>query len=177
MTAVWWFHCRKGIGSYWQYGPGAGYCSAMDITDRTIIALLQDNGRMSVTDLADSIPLSVSATSERLRRILDAGLITGFTANVDPVAVGRTIEAIVDVRFMTGTYNSDLDFSSDALSGVVDALHATGRFDMQLRVLARDVAELDRLLEKLKDEHHAEETNTRLVLRTLEGFPRPLRVH
>lgn len=146
----------------------------MDTIDRKIVALLQNDGRMSVTDLADSIPLSVSATSERLRRILDSGLITGFTANVDPVAAGRTIEAIVDVRFLAGTYNADLDFSEPALSGVVDAIHATGRFDMQLRVLARDVAELDQLLESLKDDHHAEETNTRLVLRTIEGFPRPL---
>lgn len=129
---------------------------------------------MSVTDLADGIPLSVSATSERLRRIVDSGLITGFTAKVDPVAVGRTIEAIVDVRFLAGAYNADLDFSDPALSGVVDAIHATGRFDMQLRVLARNVSELDRLLEVLKDVHQAEETNTRLVLRTIDGFPRPL---
>ena len=148
----------------------------MDATDRKIVALLQNDGRMSITDLADSLPLSISATSERLRRILDSGLITGFTAQVDPVAAGRTIEAIVDVRFITGTYNSEIDFSDDALRGIVDAIHATGRFDMQLRVFARDVAELDRLLETLKDDLNAEETNTRLVLRTLDGFPRPLPV-
>lgn len=131
---------------------------------------------MSVTDLADALPLSISATSERLRRLVDSGVITGFCALIDPAAAGRTIEAIVDVRFPPGGYDTNVDFTHPALDGVVDALHPTGRFDLQLRVITADVAELDQLLEVLKDEHQAEETNTRLVLRTVDGFPRPLPV-
>lgn len=128
---------------------------------------------MSVTDLADLLPLSLSATSERLRRLLESGVISGFTAQVDPDAAGRTIEAIVDVRFPPGS-DEHVEWDHPALRGVLDAFHPTGRFDLQLRVMTADVAELDRLLQTLKEEHHAEETNTRLVLRTIDGFPRPL---
>ena len=60
------------------------------------------------------------------------------------------------------------------IRALLDAVHLTGRFDVQLRVMARDVAELDTMLAKLKDEIGAEETNTRLVLRSLDGFPRAM---
>lgn len=146
----------------------------MDNLDRKIIGELQIDGRISVTELADRLPLSLSATSDRLRRLLDSGVISGFAALVDPISVGRTIEALVDVRFGPGGYAPDLDFSSPNVAGVVDAVHLTGRFDMQLRVVARDVAELDGILEALKDDMHAEETNTRLILRSISGFPRPI---
>ena len=150
----------------------------MDEIDRKIIAVLQSDGRISVTDLADQLPLSVSATSERLRRLLDDGPITGFTAVVDPDRAGRPIQSVIDVRFQPGAYSPDLDFhdagADGAFDGVIDAIHLTGRFDLQLRVMTRDVGELDRILERLKDELGAEETNTRLVLRTIEGFPRPV---
>jgi DNA-binding Lrp family transcriptional regulator len=59
---------------------------------------------------------------------------------------------------------------------VINAVHLTGPFDMQLRVAARDVAELNELLQALKDDLGAAETNTRLVLNTVEGFPRPVAV-
>lgn len=149
---------------------------AMDAIDRKLIAELQSDGRMSVTDLAERLPLSLSATSERLKRLLDSGAITGFSAEVDPQLLGRTIQAVVDVRFAPGSYNLRLDIDRPEFAGVVDAVHLTGRFDLQLRVVARDVSELDRLLELLKEDLGADETNTRLILRSLEGFPRPLPV-
>ncbi len=131
---------------------------------------------MSVTELADRLPLSLSATSERLKRLIESGVIARFTAQVDPERLGRTIEAVIDVRFASGSYNPTLDFDRTEFFGVVDAVHLTGRFDLQLRVVARDVGELDRLLELLKEDLKAEETNTRLILRSLDGFPRPLPV-
>ncbi len=147
--------------------------SAMDQIDRKIVGELHNDGRMSLTDLAESLPLSLSATSERLRRLRESGVITGFGVRIDPQATGRAIDAIVDVRLGTGVTADALD---EALRGqpiVTNAMHLTGRFDTQLRVAARDVAELDELLTLLSDHVGAEETNTRLVLRTIAGFPRP----
>ena len=147
----------------------------MDSLDRKIIAELQMDGRVSVTELAERLPLSLSATSERLKRLTESGVITGFHARVDPALAGRSIEALVDVRLGPGSYSTDPAFDDPGYDAVIDAVHLTGRFDVQLRVLAADVAELDALLGRLKDEIGAEETNTRLVLRSLEGFPRVLR--
>lgn len=147
----------------------------MDSLDRKMIGILQEDGRISVTDLAERLPLSLSATSERLRRLIDSGVVTGFHASIDPDLAGRPIEALVDVRLTPGSPYDDARFAGPGYDSVIDALHLTGRFDIQLRVLAADVAELDTLLGKLKDDLGAEETNTRLVLSAIDGFPRPVR--
>ncbi len=144
---------------------------ALDEIDRQIIGELQIDSRISVADLADRINLGPSATSERLRRLRASGIVRRFTIELDPRAIGRQIDAFVDVRFATN-YSPGLDFEAPELAAVVEATHLTGRYDLQLRVSATDVAELDRLLEALKDELGAVETNTRLILRTIEGFPR-----
>lgn len=146
----------------------------MDDIDRKIIGQLQIDGRMSATELSDRVDLSLSATSERLRRLRSAGVISGFTVAVDPTAAGRPIQALVDVRLpASGSYSSGVDGAIIELDGVIDAVHLTGPFDTQLRIAARDVAELDQILAVLKDELGVQETNTRLILRTIDGFPRP----
>jgi Lrp/AsnC family leucine-responsive transcriptional regulator len=149
----------------------------MDAIDHKILAILSNDGRITATDLAKKIQLGLSATSERLRQLQADGVIQRFAAIVDPARMGRSIEAVVDVRIGPGfgaTRSQDeFDEAIASLPAVIDAIHVTGRFDTQLRVAARDVAQLDELLVRIKDELGAEETNTRLVLRTLGGFPRP----
>ena len=148
----------------------------MDLIDRRIIGELQQDGRMSTTDLAARISLSISATSERLRRLRESGLIERFTVVIDQALAGRTLEAIVDVRLLPTVDSLFVDDAIADLDPVVDAVHVTGRYGYQLRIAARDVAELDELLTRLKDDLGAEETNTTLILRTMDGFPRSIRL-
>ena len=132
---------------------------------------------MSTTDLAARISLSISATSERLRRLRESGLIERFTVVIDQALAGRTLEAIVDVRLLPTVDSLFVDDAIADLDSVVDAVHVTGRYGYQLRIAARDVAELDELLTRLKDDLGAEETNTTLILRTMDGFPRSIRLN
>ncbi len=148
----------------------------MDLIDRRIIGELQQDGRMSTTDLAARISLSISATSERLRRLRESGLIERFTVVIDQALAGRTLEAIVDVRLLPTVDSLFVDDAIADLDPVVDAVHVTGRYGYQLRIAASDVAELDELLTRLKDDLGAEETNTTLILRTMDGFPRSIRL-
>ncbi len=145
----------------------------MDKLDQKLVGLLADDGRMSITDLADALPLSISATRDRLRRLEGTGVIAGFTVQLNLTAVGQAIEALVDVRLGPGHSTADVDAAIAAMPPVIQAQHLTGRFDMQLHVVASDVSELDELLTRLREEAGAAETNTRLVLRELDGFPRP----
>ncbi len=146
----------------------------MDEIDRRIIGELAADARVSVSELAQRLPLSPSATSERLRRLQNDGVIIGTTVVVDPAAVGRTIEALVDIRLSPDAEVDVIDAGLLAEPCVINAVHLTGPFDMQARVAATDVAELNHLLVRLKDDLGAIETNTRLVLNTSPGFPRPV---
>ena len=63
----------------------------LDRIDRRLLAVLQVDGRITVTDLADRIGLSATATADRMRRLMREGYITGFRAELDPVKleIGR----------------------------------------------------------------------------------------
>jgi Lrp/AsnC family transcriptional regulator, leucine-responsive regulatory protein len=144
----------------------------VDAIDRKIISLLVDDGRLSVTELADAVHLSLSAASQRLRRLRESGAIDRFTIRLDSEAVGRPIDALVDLQLTPGAPWSGIDDALRHNPEVVDAVHVTGGFDYQIRVRTRTIADLDQLLQNFKEHLGVRETSTRVVLHTVEGFPR-----
>ena len=138
----------------------------MDQLDRAILGELVRNARISYRDLGAAVGLSANAAADRVRRLRRAGVITGFTATLDPAAAGRRLVALIDVRLAAAGTNEAFEAEVAELEAVTDALHVTGRFDYQLRVACRDTAELDRLLRQLKRGGAVTETETRVVLRS-----------
>ncbi len=69
----------------------------IDRTDRKILKLLQEDGRIATVELADKIGLSPTATSERLKRLLRDGYVTGFRAMLDPGKLGRELLVFIEV--------------------------------------------------------------------------------
>jgi Lrp/AsnC family transcriptional regulator, leucine-responsive regulatory protein len=139
---------------------------SMDDLDRAILGQLVRNARISYRDLGAAVGLSANAAADRVRRLRREGVITGFTATVEPAAAGRRLVALIDVRLAAAGSNEAFEAAVAELEAVTDALHVTGRFDYQLRVACRDTAELDRLLRRLKRGGGVTETETRVVLRS-----------
>ena len=144
----------------------------MDAIDRKILALLVEDGRLSVTELADAVHLSLSAASQRLRRLRESGAIDRFTVRLGGEAVGRPIDALVDLQLTPGAPWAGIDDALRQRDDVVDAVHVTGGFDYQIRVRTATIGDLDRLLQELKEDLGVRETSTRVVLHTVDGFPR-----
>lgn len=144
----------------------------MDEIDRKILMLLMDDGRTSVTDIADEVHLSLSAASQRLRRLRESGAIYRFTIAVGGAAIGRPLDALVDLQLSPGAPWAGIDDALRDHVDVVDAVHVTGGFDYQIRIRARTIEDLDDLLRWLKESMGVRETSTRVVLHTVEGFPR-----
>ena len=69
----------------------------IDRTDRKILKLLQEDGRIATVELAEKIGLSPTATSERLKRLLRDGYVTGFRAMLDPSKLGRELLVFIEV--------------------------------------------------------------------------------
>jgi Lrp/AsnC family transcriptional regulator, leucine-responsive regulatory protein len=121
---------------------------SLDAADHSIIRELQRDGRMSVADLARAISLSPSATADRLRRLTDDGVITGFTATVDAEALGYTVTAFVRLAYPSGNYKPFHDLV-DATPEVVEAHHVTGVDCFVLKVIARSMRDLERVTGRL----------------------------
>lgn len=113
----------------------------MDDIDRTILALLQDEGRLSVTELAGRLPLSVSRTQRRLRALEDAGVIRGYRAELDRARLGLDFAAIVFVTMRQEDRDTVRAFEGAVavLPFVTSAERLFGDPDYVIRVVAADL--------------------------------------
>jgi Lrp/AsnC family leucine-responsive transcriptional regulator len=120
----------------------------LDTTDHAIVARLQSDGRMSIAQLAREISLSPSATAERLRRLTDGGVITGYSITVDPEALGYAVTAFVRLAYPSGNYKPFHDVV-DVTPEIVEAHHVTGADCFIIKVHARSMRDLERLTGRL----------------------------
>ena len=137
----------------------------MDEIDSEILRILRADGRRSWRDLGADVGLSANAATNRVRRLRQTGVITGFTAIVDPAAGGRQLEALVGVILAHGRESDGFAIAASKLGPVTEVLHLAGAPDYQLRVACRDTAELDVLLRTLRLKLGASDTETKIVLR------------
>ncbi len=146
----------------------------MDRIDRDILGALVVDGRLSVKVLAERIGLGASATGDRLRKLETAGVIKGYTVQIDAVAAGATIDALIDVQLEPGAGFATIDEEIAGVAEIVDAVHLTGTYDYQLRVQCTAIADLERVITYLKEGLGVRSTQTRIVLRNAVGMPRQL---
>ncbi|GAA5159299.1 Lrp/AsnC family transcriptional regulator [Pseudonocardia eucalypti] len=123
----------------------------MDAIDRKILATLQEQGRLTLTELAARVKLSVSPCHRRLRELERTGAILGYRAVVDPAALGLTFEALVFVTMRQEDRDTLLAFE-EAVARIPNVLLAQRLFgdpDYLLRVVTADLAAYQRLQDEV----------------------------
>ena len=120
----------------------------MDARDWQLLKLLQTNARATFAELGRSVKLTPPAVAERVRRMEDQGAIEGYTARVNLAAVGRGMRVFLRVQVLTKEYPKFLR-TVQAIRAVEECHHITGGESFLLKAAVRDVAELERLIEKL----------------------------
>lgn len=150
----------------------------MDAIDRKIIAELQRDGRLTITELAERVQLTVSPCHRRLRELESAGMITGYRAEVNPTLVGLGFHSLVFVT-MTGATRDIVAGFEEAVSRqphIIEAQRLFGEPDYLLRVVARDVAHFQQIYDdQLSTLPGVQKLTTTLVMRTVvEGRNLPL---
>jgi len=119
----------------------------LDRTDRAIIALLQQNARLSNKELAAGAGIAPSTCSERMRRLEMLGVFSGFHAAVDPRVMGIGLQAMIAVRLRRHSAEEVQAFElhAKALPEVISLSHVTGSNDFLVRVVVRDADHLRQL--------------------------------
>jgi Lrp/AsnC family leucine-responsive transcriptional regulator len=140
--------------------------SVLDPVDSNIVDALVRNGRASYKELGELVGLSPHAVADRVRRLVRSGVITGFTATVDPSGVGRALDALVDVRLLPTTDPDAFEQAAARLDAVREIAFVTGRSDYQLRVSCRNADDLDATVRALRRDAGAAVTETRIVMRS-----------
>ena len=118
----------------------------MDDIDRKILAELQRDGRLSLTDLGERIGLSLSPCHRRVRALEEAGVIADYRANLNPSAVGLNFSAIV--RDLAVTDRAAVQAFEDAVPQIPEIIQAQRLFgdpDFLLHVVTTDLAAYQKL--------------------------------
>jgi Lrp/AsnC family transcriptional regulator, leucine-responsive regulatory protein len=114
----------------------------VDPTDWRILEELQRDGRASFAELARAVAMSPSAVAERVRRLEETGVITGYRAVIDPERVGLQVMAMVRLRYPTGNYRP-FHALLDSTPEIIEAHHVTGEDCFVLKVLTRSMRHLE----------------------------------
>ena len=120
----------------------------LDKLDRKILDLLQKDGRISMTDLAQKIGLSATPCTERVRRMEREGVITGYHARVDPHALGKSLLVFVEIK-LSAKSGDVFDRVKKELMFVPEVMEChlvSGDFDYLVKARLSEMSEYRRLL-------------------------------
>jgi DNA-binding Lrp family transcriptional regulator len=151
----------------------------MDAVDRKMIAELEAEGRLTVTELAQRVRLSVAPCHRRLRELERSGAIRGYRAIVDPGAIGVGFEVLVSVT-MDREDAATIEKFETGLAHVAEVRHAERLFgdpDYLVRVATADIDSYQRLRdEKLATLPGVQRLSSTIVMkRVVDERPFPLR--
>lgn len=135
----------------------------MESTDAHILELLSADGRMSFTDIGKATGLSTSAAQQRVRRLEQRGVITGYRAVIDPEALGKALTAFVSLRVVDPADDDDIPARLREIDGIVSCYSIAGRASYLLMVQVARPADLEALLHQLRQAASVT-TETTLVL-------------
>ena len=143
----------------------------MDEFDHRIVAALVEDGRMTVTDLAQRIGLSKSPTQARLRRLIATRVIRGFRAIVDPARLGLDHVAFAEVKLSDTREAALRDFNAAVrrIPEVEECHMIASSFDYLLKVRTADIRRYRIVLgEKISSLPHVESTSTFVAMETVK---------
>ena len=153
----------------------------MDAIDRKIVALLEADGRITVTELAQRVGLSAAPVHRRLRELERGGAVRGYRAVVDPAALGLGFEVLVSVT-MDREDAGTIEAFERGLAGVAEVRHAERLFgdpDYIVRVATADLVAYQRVRdEKLATLPGVQRLTSTIVMKNVvdeRPYPEPAR--
>ena len=131
----------------------------LDGVDRRLVQALTAQARTSVADLARQVGMSAPSVADRLRRLEESGVIRRYTVDIDPVALGYGLTAIVRIRPLPGQLQR-VERLITEIESFIECDKVTGDDCFIARLVLRSISELDAILERVTE---FAETNTAIV--------------
>ena len=136
--------------------------NGIDSIDRRILEALSRNARMPLKELAEAAGLSSPSAAERLRRLEERGVVTGFSVGIDPASLGYPLQAIVRVRPLPGQLHIVQKLIQETPE-IIECDKVTGDDCFFARLVVRSMGELDGILDRIAERA---ETSTSMIKAT-----------
>jgi DNA-binding Lrp family transcriptional regulator len=146
----------------------------MDRIDRAIIAMLQQHGRLTNQELADRVGLTPAPCLRRVRRLEADGVITGYTATVDPAALGREFEVIINAELVAKDLATVEAFEERvaAMDEVAELRRMFGIPDYMIRVQVANAEIYERwVTTRLMGDPAIARVDSRITMKLIKGGP------
>ena len=137
-----------------------------DAIDLQIISILQDHGRMPLVKLGEQVGLSAPSVIERVKKLEDGGVITGYHASVDARQLGKDVTAFIGVSIGHPRTIGLFEEAVERLEEVLECHHITGEHTVLLKVKTSSTATLEELIKTIRAIDGVARTETMVVLST-----------
>jgi Lrp/AsnC family leucine-responsive transcriptional regulator len=143
-----------------------GDSAELDAIDLQILSILQGNGRISHTKLAEQVGLSAPSVIDRVKKLEDGGLIAGYYAALDARRLGKDVTAFIGVSISHPKTIGLFEQTVDLLEDVLECHHVTGQHTILLKVKTENTTSLERLISTIRSIEGVSRTETMVVLST-----------
>ena len=141
----------------------------MDSIDRQIITILQKNARSSISEISAKVNLSIPATSDRIRKIETAGIITQYTAIVNPSALNMKLTAMMFISLEKPHFSEHFVAFVNTQDEILECHYLAGDFDYLIKIVTESTETLERLLTRIKSLSGVQKTQTIVTLCTVKN--------
>ena len=136
----------------------------LDHIDKQILAILQQEGRDSASHIATEIGMSVPAVTDRIRKLKESKVITGFQAIIDPRMIGLDVSALITIISESSDHYTEVVECAKNASEVIQCFTTTGNGSHVLVVQAENTSSLEKLLRKIQSWPGVMRTETQIIL-------------
>ena len=136
----------------------------LDEIDKKIINILKINARESASSIAESINLSIPATSDRIKKLEDSKIIKGYYADIDSRKIGLNLSALITIiSESSSNYGKIIKFANQS-EEIVECYATTGRGSHILIIETENTESLEKLLRKIQSWPNVIRTETQIIL-------------
>jgi Lrp/AsnC family leucine-responsive transcriptional regulator len=137
-----------------------------DATDRAILELLQDNCKQPMAAIGQAVGLSAPSVLERIHKLEETGVITGYAAQVDARRLGKDVTAFIGVATDVPRAIGTLEHGISGIDDVLECHHVTGSYTFLLKVKSDSTQSLEMLIDRVRGFEGVSRTETLVVLST-----------
>ena len=136
----------------------------IDKTDKKILDILQQDGRVSASNIASELGISIPTVTDRIKKLQDSGIIKGIHAVLDPKSIGLDVAAIITLISESSLHYKELTRAAEKTPEVLQCLSTTGKGSHMLFVVSNNSSTLEDLLRKIQSWPGVIRTETQIVL-------------
>lgn len=141
----------------------------MDITDIKILELLQANSRISISEISKKVNMSLSAVSERLKKLESTDIIKQYTVILNSEYLGKELSVIMNLCLEQAGPTEDFFEFIKSEHEILECHYITGDYDYSLKIVTKNTASLERLMNKIKSYPGIKRSQTNVILSSIKN--------